>query len=145
MFKFLLLVAAFLTPMLAEENIYAEAGNYYGIDPWILWAIGATESGHNPYAINRNSNGTYDIGVMQINSIHFKEYNLHPEQLYDPRTNIFVGALILKECFNRHGNNWMAINCYNGLSPANKKYYVYANKVYKKLMEGKKKYANAQQ
>lgn len=122
-------------------NYYVEAGEYVGIEPWLLWAVADTESAHNPHAINRNTNGTYDIGVMQINSIHFKRFKLMPEDLYDPRINIFVGAIILKECFEKHGNNWMAINCYNGLSPANKKHYVYANKVYKHLLDGKHKYA----
>lgn len=125
-----------------EPNYYVEAGEYVGIEPWLLWAVADTESGHNPQAINRNTNGTYDIGVMQINSIHFKRFGLVPEDLYDPRINILVGAIILKECFSKHGNNWMAINCYNGLSPANRKHYVYANKVYKHLLEGKRKYAS---
>ncbi len=34
----------------------------------LLRSIAEAESGLNPAAINRNSNGTYDFGVMQINS-----------------------------------------------------------------------------
>lgn len=129
------------TAAIAEENYYVEAGNIVGIEPWLLWGIADTESGHNPYAINHNKNGTYDIGVMQVNSIHFKRFGLTAQDLLDPKVNILTGAIILKECFDKHGNNWMAVNCYNGLSPENRKYYVYANKVYKHMMKGREKYA----
>lgn len=141
--KFFVIFTLLIFSAFAEEdNYYVEAGQLSGIDPWMLWAIGDTESGHNAYAINRNKNGTYDIGVMQINSTHFKEYGLRPEDLYNPRTNILMGAIILRDCFNRHGNSWMAINCYNGLSLDNKVNNTYAKKVYKHLVEGKRKYAS---
>lgn len=129
-----------------KENYYVSASNYFNLDPWVLWAVGDTESKHNPYAINKNTNGTYDVGVMQINSIHFEDlkrkYGIEPNDLYDPKISIYVGASILKECFQKHGNNWKAINCYNGLNYDNRVNNTYAKKVYKNYCLAKARYAN---
>lgn len=126
----------------ASENLYEEAGKKFNIDPEILWAIGETESKHNPRAINYNKNGTYDVGVMQINSIHFRRFNVTANDLFDPRTNIMIGAEILSGCYTKYGDSWMTINCYNGLSMDNVKNYTYAQKVYKSLRDGRQKYAS---
>jgi len=32
-------------------NCFVEAGQYYGVNPWLLYAIAKTESGLNPYAV----------------------------------------------------------------------------------------------
>ena len=45
-----------------------QASEYYQVNPLILWGIARVESNFNPYALNRNSNGSYDVGIMQINS-----------------------------------------------------------------------------
>jgi len=50
------------------ERCFTEAGNSYNISPLLLWSIAKHESRFNPAAVNRNRNGTYDFGVMQINS-----------------------------------------------------------------------------
>lgn len=129
-----------------NENFYVTASEQFNLDPWILWSIGDTESKHNPYAINKNSNGTYDVGVMQINSCHFGElkrkYGLEPKDLYDPKVSIYVGASILKDCFNTYGNNLKAINCYNGLNYDNRINNTYAKRVYQHYLDGKKRYAD---
>lgn len=129
-----------------RENYYVSAGKDFNLDPWILWAVGDTESKHDPYAINHNSNGTYDVGVMQINSCHFAElkrkYGIDKNDLLDPKISIYVGASILQECFQKWGNNWKAINCYNGLNYDNRVNNTYAKRVYKHYLDGKTKYAN---
>lgn len=124
-----------------NTNYFVEAGKYYNVEPWLIWAMGKVESGHNPRAVNRNKNGTYDIGIMQINSIHLKrlsKYGIRERDLYTPKVNIFVGAFILKECINKYGNNWNAVSCYNGMSEENRKYFTYAKKVQKALNSGLK-------
>ena len=116
----------------AQETYFEQAGKLYNIDPRILWAIAKHESRLNPEAKNINSNGTVDIGIMQINTIHLKElkkYNIGIKELYDPKTNIFVGAWVLSNCIKRYGSNRNALTCYNGRIKGNN----YAFKVIKQL------------
>jgi len=124
----LLLVAAnaFAHPV---TDCFFEAGERYNIDPLLLWSIGKTESGFNSRAINRNS-GSYDIGIMQINSAWLptlSRYGILPASLYDPCTNIRVGAWILAQNIRRHGYNWKAVGAYNAATPS--KQVIYARKV----------------
>ena len=52
-------------------DCWVETASRYDIEPELLQAIAAVESGNRADAINTtNSNGTRDIGLMQINSIH---------------------------------------------------------------------------
>jgi len=85
----------------------------------------------------------YDIGVMNINSIHFKtlsEYGITPYSLLDPKLNVKVGAWELKGCINRYGYSWNAINCYNGMSYENRVQNKYAMKIYKTMMRAKQRH-----
>ena len=124
------------------ENYFVEAGKKYGIDPQLLWAIAKTESQLNPNALNQNNkNGSYDIGIMQINSIHLNElwtkYGISEDDLYNPRLNIHIGAKILKDCLNKHNNNLInGITCYNGRIENNP----YGEKVLDNLMQARRKY-----
>jgi len=52
----------------ADAFCYEEAGNRYGISQNHLYAISNGESSFNPIAINYYTNGSYDFGLMQINS-----------------------------------------------------------------------------
>lgn len=93
------------------------AGNEHGITPIILESIAKVESNLNPRAINRNKNGSVDIGLMQINSGWLKTLNVNQKDLLDDAClNTRVGAQILRQCIDRHGLNWEAIGCYNATS-----------------------------
>ena len=124
------------------ENYFVEAGKKYGIDPQLLWAIAKTESQLNPNALNQNNkNGSYDIGIMQINSIHLNElwtkYGISEDDLYNPRLNIHIGAKILKDCLNKYDNNLInGITCYNGRIENNP----YGERVLDNLMQARRKY-----
>lgn len=51
------------------QACWHEVASWYGINVHLLYAIAKTESNLNPNAINKgNKNGSYDIGLMQINS-----------------------------------------------------------------------------
>jgi soluble lytic murein transglycosylase-like protein len=116
----------------AGSLCFDEAGAQYGINPQILRAIAKVESNFNPRAINWNTNGTYDFGVMQINTIW--GYSLGKEwwsTLGDPCTNIRAGAMILASCMKKYGYTWEAIGCYNSQTP--EKRDKYAMKVFKQL------------
>ena len=100
----------------------------------MLYAIAKTESSLNPSAINRNKNGSYDIGLMQINSSWFpmlRRYGVDEKQLYDACTSIHVGAWILAQNMRRLGNSWEAVGAYNSSNPDIR--MKYALKVYKNI------------
>ncbi len=115
--KYLIILVIFFNLSQASTNYFEEAGEYYRIDPKILYSIAKKESNFNPNAINRNSNGSVDIGIMQINSSHLKEiekFGFEKEHLFNPKINIYAGAWLLKRCFNKHGVSKDGITCYNG-------------------------------
>jgi soluble lytic murein transglycosylase-like protein len=114
-FAMLLLVAVGVQ---AEPLCFDEAGAQYGINPQILRAIAKVESNYNPRAINWNTNGTYDFGVMQINSIWAASLGKERwNALGDPCTNIKPGGSILAGCMKKYGYTWEAIGCYNSQTP----------------------------
>lgn len=68
------------------------------------------ESGGKPDAVGRNTNGTFDQGLMQLNSAYFKDPNV-----MDPATNIELGVKAIAKLLKRYGGNIenviMAYNC----------------------------------
>lgn len=108
-----------------------------GLNPWLLYAVAYVESRHNPYAIGRNTNGSYDLGLMQINSSWFptlKRYGISPRLLTNACASTFVGAWVLADTIHRYGYTWEAIGAYNTGSvdtPRQRRIgYEYALKVY---------------
>lgn len=88
----------------------------YGFDPWLLYSIATQESGLNPRALNRNADGTFDIGMMQVNTKHLPllaTYGIQLEDLWDPCTNIHAGAWVLAHGVKVFGANWNAVGAYN--------------------------------
>ena len=122
----------------ALANCWDKAAHYYHVDPWLLFAIAKVESGMNPQAVGVNHDGTYDVGLMQINSSHFPELQRKGIDSYrlmsEPCTSIMVGASILSDMIKVYGNNWEAVGAYNaGLKKENyPKRMQYAHKVWNK-------------
>ncbi len=111
---------------------FEEAGEKYGVSPQLLWAIAKNESHFNPTAVNYNKNGSFDYGVMQINSSWYGELGRERwMHLNDACYNVDVGAWILSQCVRRYGYSWTAVGCYNGISKD--KSAAYANRVYRTL------------
>lgn len=105
-----------------SANCWVEAGSRNSIEPELLYAIALVESGLKPNAVNHNTNGSRDIGLMQINSVHLPRLQgrgITEQRLLDePCLAIDVGASILAEFIERHGYNWTAVGAYNaGNSP----------------------------
>lgn len=98
---------------------WGEAGQRYGVSADLLYAIARVESNLNPKAVNRSHfqrTGSYDIGLMQINNRHLSVLSRHgirESDLFDPCTNIQVGAWLLSDLFFRRGTTWDAIGAYN--------------------------------
>lgn len=129
-------LAAVVTMLLPDRVLacWEEAGARYSVNPYLLYAIAKTESSLNPYAHNRNKNGSYDVGLMQINSSWFpvlRKYGIDEQQLYQPCVNIYVGAWILAQNVQSLGNSWEAVGAYNARNAVRRAQY--ALKVYKNL------------
>ncbi|MBK7464613.1 MAG: lytic transglycosylase domain-containing protein [Betaproteobacteria bacterium] len=98
---------------------WGEAGQRYGVSADLLYAIARVESNLNPKAVNRSHiqrTGSYDIGLMQINNRHLSVLSRHgisESDLFDPCTNIQVGAWLLSDLFSRNGTTWDAVGAYN--------------------------------
>jgi len=127
-----IILCTVLLPSVLFAFCFEYAGNEHGITPIILESIAKVESNLNPRAINRNRNGSVDIGLMQINSGWLKTLKLSQKDLLDDAClNTRVGAQILRQCIDRHGLNWEAIGCYN--ATGRDKRVGYAWKVFRKL------------
>ncbi|WP_186050430.1 transglycosylase SLT domain-containing protein [Burkholderia gladioli] len=120
---FLICSSVALIPVLAQGaepvRCVADAAQYQGIDPALLLAIAQHESGLRPLSINRNQNGSRDIGLMQINSSWLPtlaKYGIGSDALLDPCVNAYIGAWILKQAIARYGATWLAVGAYNAAS-----------------------------
>ncbi len=137
------ILCAILLPATLFAFCFEYAGNEHGITPIILESIARVESNLNPRAINRNRNGSVDIGLMQINSGWLKTLNVSQKDLLDDAClNTRIGAQILRQCIDRYGLNWEAIGCYNATSMDKK--VGYAWKVFRKLQNEQTKEGNVQ-
>ena len=121
------LVALAIGITLPAQACWDDAARRYNVSSALLYAIARTESGLNPQAIGRNDNGTRDIGLMQINSTWLPKLAPHgigERDLFEPCTNIHVGAWILAGNVNRLGYTWEAVGAYNAVNPARRRAYV---------------------
>jgi hypothetical protein len=71
----------------------------------------------------------FDVGLMQVNSWWMKRFDISPESLLDPETNMAWGTAILADEITRHGLNWLAVGRYH--SPDTERGRRYAWKVYR--------------
>lgn len=114
--------AVALEPLLASAQ---QTGRSVGVDPLLLVAVMAIEFRFNPFA--ESPMGAQ--GLMQvIPKWHPDKVDVKSDRaaLFDPETNIRVGALVLKEYIQFTGSIERALQQYNGSSdPATP----YANKV----------------
>lgn len=112
---------------------FIDASAKYSVELPLLVAIAEKESGFNPRAYNSaNTNGSFDIGIMQINSSWIKG-PYQKDHFLEPCFNIHFGAYVLSDSVQRWGNNWKGVGKYNAKSPS--KGYVYTKELYPRYVK----------
>jgi len=99
------------------------ASNYQGVPANVLLAIGSMENGKNGQAV-RNTNGTYDLGHMQINTSTFKaeiaKYGVAMEEIqWNGCKNVEIAAFLLKKRLseNKGQDFWTRVANYHSKTP----------------------------
>ncbi len=104
------------------------AARHHRVDPRLLRAIAAVESGFDATAIGApNRDGSHDIGLMQVNSRwlpRLARFGIDARRLREPCVSAYVGAWILAGNIRRHGPVWRAVGAYNARSPERQASYV---------------------
>ncbi|WP_170968501.1 lytic transglycosylase domain-containing protein [Psychromonas sp. SP041] len=112
------------------------ASKYYNVNPSVIRAIIAVEGGKIG-TMSRNSNGTYDMGIMQINTIHIKDLrkrfptlNLTRKKISNGAcVNIFLAVDILNRRIKENSNYWLGVGSYHSKTPKYRNRYL--KKIYK--------------
>lgn len=103
------------------------AASKFNLDPWRLFAIAAVESNYRVGIKSRNTNNTYDLGLMQINTIHLPHFNkvgmTANDLQYDSCKNIVAAAYLLKRSINKYGDNIDGWGGYHSNTPSLRKRY----------------------
>ncbi len=96
------------------------AAAFHQVSDALLRAILLVESGMNPNTINKNANGSIDLGLGGMNSVHFQElarYGIAPEHLLNACVATYVAAWQLKKQFSQYGLTWFAVGAYHSTTP----------------------------
>jgi len=123
LFSIILMGNIVFASSLRLNQIINEKGQKYGVPPVIIKATILTENEEMRWdAINENSDGSFDIGVGQINTIWLdepatKHFNLTVDKLLNPEINIEVVAFLLSRHIRKKGLNYYAIGCYHNRHP----------------------------
>jgi hypothetical protein len=105
------------TPVDALVHAAFDTGHEVGLDPLLLLAVMAIESGFNPYA----ESGVGAQGLMQVMSkVHSDKFSYFggTSAALEPLPNIRVGALVLKDCIARGGSVANGLRLYVGSTSA---------------------------
>lgn len=104
-----------------------EAARAAGVNRHVLRAIGWHESRLRSGAVNRNANGSVDVGAFQMNSVHFPRLaaeGVDAAALKDGCTAARVAAAHYRRLVDRHGNTWTAVGAYHSeATPARQRWY----------------------
>ena len=125
-FSFSLLFSSFATAQ--KVDCIVEAAQCFQINPLLIKAIIWQESRNRQQAMNHNTNNTIDVGIMQVNTVHFKalkSFGIDEVLLRDNScANVFSGAWVLKQSIERYGYTWDGIGNYHSKTPVHHERYV---------------------
>ncbi len=102
------------------------AAAYHQVNAWILAAILRHESRLKARTVVGNTNGSVDVGIGGVNSVHFPEIGSHgiaPADLLNPCVGTFVAAWLLSKQLHRYGPTWTAVGAYHSRTPVHNARY----------------------
>lgn len=120
-----------------------KAGRYYNVSPYLIQTLLSLEGGVKGSKV-RNSNGTYDYGPMQVNTIWIKEIkridNINVKEsrlINDVCYNIHIGAFILSSKISEAGGDvWKGLGNYHSKTLRyHNRYLANARKIYKNIIK----------
>lgn len=115
------------------ESCVSASAKHFKIHPSVIKAIIEVEGG-KVGTMSKNSNGTYDMGIMQINTIHLVEIKRKfpsvgwKELAYKPCVNIGIASWILSKRIKEAGQLWRGVGNYHSKTP--KYRMAYLKKIY---------------
>ncbi len=107
-------------------NAATESGTPMPILTALIWC----ESKYDKNAVNLNTNGTWDGGLLQLNSQNYAEFkwrfnNNKDYDVFDPKTNLMIGCKYLMWIYNNKkigkGKWFDTIVFWNGSKESSKK------------------------
>jgi soluble lytic murein transglycosylase-like protein len=118
----------------ARADCLDDAARHHRVSVQVVRAIAQQESGMRPWVTSRNTDGSEDIGLMQINSSWLPKlarFGISRQHLSDACVNAYVGTWILASNIKQFGPTWKAVGAYNAVS--SNKQLIYANNIYRRL------------
>ena len=104
-----------------------EAAREHVVPLAALLGILAAEGGKEGEALS-NKNGTWDLGVCQVNTVHLNDLlrvGLEPEDvLRDGCVNARAAAFLLRREYERAGDIWAAVGAYHSRTPERRDAYI---------------------
>lgn len=120
------------------------AAETFHVPASIIVSVMKIENGWNGAAI-KNKNGTYDLGVMQVNSswlTKLNKYRITRQDLQsDPCINVHVATWILAKGLAK-GEGWEGVGNYHSATPIhNERYRRKVKNAYENIMQNLSRYA----
>jgi len=130
------MVSALLINGVPVECINQAAVTYH-VPAVLIVSVLLTEGG-KVGSMTSNTNGTFDYGPMQINTVwldKIKPYGFSEHSIqYDPCVNVWVGTWILSQRIADATDVWYGVGSYNSYSlPQNYRYKHKVSNVYARL------------
>ena len=126
-----------VAPATTLDACVRSAAAHYGVPEPHFRGILAQEGGRSGMR-NRNTNGSYDLGVGQINTIHLSELRLYgiseQELIHNDCLNVHVAAYRFRVEIDRVGGDvWRGVGNYHSRTPALSN--AYRGKVQRRMRE----------
>lgn len=116
-------------PLGVLNQCISKSSQVFDIQPIMLKTIIAVEGGRVGTA-SRNTNGSYDMGVMQVNTIHLNSISRElgyswKDLVFNPCKNIHAGAWILSKRIKEEPSRpWLAVGNYHSKTPGKRVAYL---------------------